>query len=444
MGSFPSVQVLRTPEQLGAGPAKAYGCKHASGDVYIILDSHMRMPSDWLRMIEEAVMLYPASIFCTVCRGFEMDGKFLGCGAEFARDEDLFFGRKWLGRGPVEIIDRCPCILGACYIIPAKIYKTLGGINPNFIGWGYGEQDLSIRCWMSGFEVRRINGLVVQHRFNRGLKGKFMSTWHNAYNAMVTAATIFEDDVYETLFHPFFLQVHPTRALVEFEQRRLDIEDFRETVQKLRRFSDRELSSLCGYRLPGYEEQRRRVDVILREQAKVVSVRKEKQKPDNRTYAIGLEHRTLIINNLPPGGRMLEWGSGYSTLWFRERLRIDQSLHSIEHDPQWAENIDNVELVPLEIPIGCKEAEDTSLDPHWSKYVEAPRGAYDVILIDGILRNECLRKAQLLLKRSGRVFLHDAQRDWYAEGLQGWKVVKNYDPCTDYPGPSMVELCRDI
>ena len=102
MGSFPDVKVIRNETQMGAGPAKRIGAEQSVGDVIIIMDSHMRMPLDWLAKIQEAQLLFPDAVMCTVCRGFETTSKFIGCGAEFTRTRDMFLGRRWLKRGPVE------------------------------------------------------------------------------------------------------------------------------------------------------------------------------------------------------------------------------------------------------------------------------------------------------------------------------------------------------
>ena len=271
MSSFPSVKVVRTPERLGAGPAKRFGAELATGDVLIISDSHMRFPCDWLDKIDEAVDDYPNAIFCTACRNFS--GKWAGCGARFSRTTtgghpDIFLGRNWLDRGEVKTVDRCPCLLGGCYVIPKHIWSFLEGINPNLSGWGYGEQDLSLRAWISGFEVRRINGLCLPHRFQKtapvkrvGLQ-KF-AKWHNGFNGLVVAATVFEDGVFEDLFAPYFKQVLALEAMIRFENIIDEINLFRGTVQHTRVYSDAELHALCNYRLPTHAEQQARVESVI-------------------------------------------------------------------------------------------------------------------------------------------------------------------------------------
>jgi len=277
LSSFTGVKVVRTPEQLGAGPAKRFGAEKATGDIIVLLDSHMRMPLNWLQQADDAIDRHPNSIFCCACRSFT--GSFVGCGAKFDRrntmeEIDLFLGRTWLDRGDIDTIDRCPCLLGACYFIPRMIWDYLHGIHPQFKGWGYGEQDLSLRAWMSGFEVRRINGLCLPHRFASELKeeqrgnlieeqrGTFHG-WGNAYNIMVLAATVFEDGVFDRLYRPYFKQVLPRESVIRFEDSIRKIDRFRTIVQRTRLYSDDELHALCGFRLPTPAEQQATVDEIL-------------------------------------------------------------------------------------------------------------------------------------------------------------------------------------
>jgi len=290
LSSFPDVKVVRTPEQLGSQPAKRFGAEIATGDVIVTLDSHMRMPLDWLQQADDAIELHPNAIFCCACRNFS--GDWLGCGGKFTRTStkkrgDIFLGRGWLDRGDVDTIDRCPCLLGGCYFYPRHIWTSLQGINPNMQGWGYGEQDMSIRSWLFGFEVRRINGLCMPHRFQseildssgkrKSKKGiNNLSKWHNQFNGMVVSATVFEDGVFDRLYRPFYKQIVPVDAVIQFEENLDEINKFRHFVQSTRVYSDDELQALCNFKLPTLARQQSMVDLIL-------TTKNEKSKERRRT-----------------------------------------------------------------------------------------------------------------------------------------------------------------
>ena len=156
-------------------------------------------------------------------------------------------------------------------------------------------------------------------------------------------------------------------------------------------------------------------------------------------YVMGEAHRTAILDALPEKGRMWEYGSGDSTLWFRHNLGPKQGMISVEHDPYYAKKA-GAEHIVYDAGKGATPDVEKR-HPGWEMYTNAikSRGKFDVILVDGVLRNECLRVARHHLKSGGRIFLHDAQRDWYEAGKKYFKWVKDYPSQADYPGPTLIE-----
>ena len=50
--------------------------------------------------------------------------------------------------------------------------------------------------------------------------------------------------------------------------------------------------------------------------------------------------------------------------------------------------------------------------------------------------------APKLLKPEDRLFLHDAERDWYDEGKKALRWVKDHGACDDYQGRRLIEGVR--
>lgn len=162
---------------------------------------------------------------------------------------------------------------------------------------------------------------------------------------------------------------------------------------------------------------------------------------------MGQIHRQAIIERLPRGGRMLEWGAGGSTVWFADHLPEGASLTSVEHDEQWLSQVaaqlghrPNVRLLhrPATAALGrnatIEEEEAVPLD----SYVHAVDGErFDVILVDGYARGACLRQAQALLAAGGTIFLHDAQRPWYDADKARFIESGSIGSCADYPIPHL-------
>jgi hypothetical protein len=137
--------------------------------------------------------------------------------------------------------------------------------------------------------------------------------------------------------------------------------------------------------------------------------------PDEITYVENL------IRDLPIDGKMVEWGSGGSTVHWLNELKETQTLISIEHNSDWYNKVKN--------SIGEKNNfkyffADTSSIHHdhgyggvneenpfnTASYVNPTSEIYDADLffIDGIARGACL--ATVLLKRTKKdsiILIHD-------------------------------------
>jgi len=141
---------------------------------------------------------------------------------------------------------------------------------------------------------------------------------------------------------------------------------------------------------------------------------------------------TEVLANTAPS-KCLEWGSGYSTLYFPGLLPGLEYWHSLEHHKAWHEKVKGMNSNP-NVTVSLVEPdfkdyfglrgkygprlEGTYED--FKTYIEWPRntpGGYDFIFIDGRARKECLRIAFDLISDRGAVIVHDANRDSYFEEL---------------------------
>lgn len=106
------------------------------------------------------------------------------------------------------------------------------------------------------------------------------------------------------------------------------------------------------------------------------------------------------LEHLDLGGcDVLEWGSGNSTVYWARRSR---SVVSIEHSPAWHTSIS--ERMDAE-RVTCILASEGP------GYVEAPQGRdYDLVVIDGVNRDDCAVAAPPLLRPGGMILLDDSDR----------------------------------
>ena len=146
--------------------------------------------------------------------------------------------------------------------------------------------------------------------------------------------------------------------------------------------------------------------------------------------------KNLIINLNPEIS--LEWGAGSGTDFFTDFISKDSKWVSVEHNKEWADTVTerikkpNVSIVfqgPSHEPtpgiyyglVDYRINDGTFED--FKDYIEYPsnHAPYDLILIDGRARTECLKASINLLSENGIVVLHDANRVQYHEGFKHYK-----------------------
>jgi predicted O-methyltransferase YrrM len=106
---------------------------------------------------------------------------------------------------------------------------------------------------------------------------------------------------------------------------------------------------------------------------------------------------------LRPTDRCLEWGSGRSTAWFAARVA---SVTSIEHDASWATKVSGQLASMHSVSVHLVDASEVDT------YASAPEGAetFDVVLVDGIHRDQCALAALDLVEAGGIVVVDNVER----------------------------------
>ena len=106
---------------------------------------------------------------------------------------------------------------------------------------------------------------------------------------------------------------------------------------------------------------------------------------------------------------LFEYGCGYSTLFYS---RLVRDVVSVEYDQIWLDHIkstmpDNVELV----------YRDKDSDGDYCRTISSVGNSFDVVIVDGRDRVNCVREAFTQLKKGGVVVLDDSGRDRYQEAF---------------------------
>lgn len=120
--------------------------------------------------------------------------------------------------------------------------------------------------------------------------------------------------------------------------------------------------------------------------------------------------------------RVLEWGSGGSTIYYTLFLRqnkIPYLWRSIEYNKGWYEKVRDMVKDDPSTKIELFDVENNALRQRtlpMNEYVDFPKTLnekFDIIFVDGRKRRRCVLLARELISPDGVVLLHDAQRRHY-------------------------------
>lgn len=172
---------------------------------------------------------------------------------------------------------------------------------------------------------------------------------------------------------------------------------------------------------------------------------KEYTKITKFPYELGvpwINHQAFIRLKeiLHPEMDVLEFGSGGSTIFFRDKVN---SVFSIEHDKKWFDEIEDQFKEWPNVTLNLIEPEEgESYDEAYSsvngifsegksykRYVHAAdhleEASIDLLVIDGRARPECLKQTISKLKSGGVLLFDNSDRSSYKESitkhLKGWK-----------------------
>jgi len=117
----------------------------------------------------------------------------------------------------------------------------------------------------------------------------------------------------------------------------------------------------------------------------------------------------FISDRLDDSMDVFEFGLGNSTLWYANKVN---KVTSIEHDKKWYEKFK--QMVPSNVTI---HYEKLATNGQYSKYGGSTMKKYDIIVVDGRDRVNCLKRAVDAIKEIGVIILDDSHRKEYLDGV---------------------------
>ena len=113
---------------------------------------------------------------------------------------------------------------------------------------------------------------------------------------------------------------------------------------------------------------------------------------------------------LSPQSRVLEFGSGMSTIWFATHAG---EVYSVEAYRPWYEKVDRMiqkrQFKNIHYTFACTE-------DAYAGFVADDRKGFDLILVDGDWRSSCVSRASHMLRPGGILYLDNSDKDSAPQG----------------------------
>lgn len=158
-----------------------------------------------------------------------------------------------------------------------------------------------------------------------------------------------------------------------------------------------------------------------------------------------------------PDMEVFEWGSGGSTLFFAARCK---EVHTVEHDPDWrgflTKKMEELHVMNVNIreipgsriddfnerdyrnPDDFVSNDRKSAGLSFEEYVKAidpfPEEHFDLVVVDGRVRNCCIKRAIPHVKRGGYLIVDNTDRSYYLAPFPELQDATKWEK-TEFQGP---------
>lgn len=215
------VRMICTPG-LGVAPARNAGARIAAGEILVFCDAHISVPDGWLDILSRTLdeehcaavtpgigHLEPNDFIALYRIAASAPLHAVGCGRVFR----TLISNTWLPMhgAPKE----CPILSGGCFAVRRDVWERVGGYEDAFRGYGYDEEEISLKLWLFGFRLMTAPDVTVLHRFRPAAPYQILGR-HALHNQMYAALCHFNDARTERLLYSL-------RYCPEFEEARLEV-----------------------------------------------------------------------------------------------------------------------------------------------------------------------------------------------------------------------------
>lgn len=161
-----------------------------------------------------------------------------------------------------------------------------------------------------------------------------------------------------------------------------------------------------------YKQLFRNKDSFLNSTGWLESFKEKKPVDSNGDETVWMNYAItrFLKQRLKPDFKLFEYGSGYSTSFY---AGLVEKVVSVEYDQEWAK------LVKEKIPSNASLIiQGKDVDGKYCRSIKADNELYDVVVIDGRDRVNCVRQSEGSLTSRGVVVLDDSQREEYKKSYE--------------------------
>ena len=115
---------------------------------------------------------------------------------------------------------------------------------------------------------------------------------------------------------------------------------------------------------------------------------------------------------------IFEYGCGNSTIFYAQRCK---SVVAVEHHLKWSDLLKEksknlpCEIIYMEIPKNKKDRKAKHKEAYSA--VINNYGSFDMIIVDGLFRNDCIAKALYKIKPGGHIIVDNSDRNYSGQTL---------------------------
>jgi hypothetical protein len=136
-----------------------------------------------------------------------------------------------------------------------------------------------------------------------------------------------------------------------------------------------------------------------------------------------------------PEPRVFEYGSGASTAWLARRAK---TVISVEHHAGWHKALSGMIADLANVQLWHRPIDGEG----YVNAIAEAGGQFDLVVVDGRRRIDCLQRAKAFLKPGGIILFDDSGRLRYRKGIKGCGLTEQHffgrSYCVPYPDHSSI------